>query len=98
MATITNTEILDNIIEQLQSDCVYNDSKAFASYDENDILIEASVQWVGRYYENWINVDGVRYYEGVYQEINGYTDLMVDAWIDGEPVSVDLEYIERHLI
>lgn len=89
METITDTTILDNIVDQLKD----NGGKAYATYDEGDILIYASVIWIGHEVRNVI--DG--FLEGVYFEVDGFKDLQVDAWLKDEPVNVDIKYIETNL-
>lgn len=93
--TITDKAILDDIIEQLRDED--SEGKAFANYDEGNIYIDAYVRWTGHESENWITIDGASYLEGVYFEIDGYQDLEVSAWVDDEPASVDLDYIENNL-
>ena len=91
--TITNREILDDIIRQLQNDDMDLDHRTFANYDDGDIYIEACVKWTIRSYYNYI--DG--YLEGVYDEVDGWEDLEIDAWVGDEKADVDWEYIEDNL-
>lgn len=90
MTTITDTTILDNIIEQLQD----HEGKAYASYDEGETLIYASVVWQGHNVRNVI--DG--YLEGVYFEVDGFVDLTVDAWVGDTPAKVDMDYLRNNLL
>ena len=92
-------EILDNIVEQL-GDGGYNDDGCnCATYEdaEKDIYIEASVQWLISYSENWITFEGRSYYECTYTDVYGWDDLEVDAWIGEEKAEVDMDYIEKNL-
>lgn len=98
MKTITDTTILDAIIKILTEEWD-NEGKSYASYEdeEQDIYIEASVQWLINYSENWITIDGRRYLEGTYTDVDGFDDLQVDAWIGEEKVDVDIDYIKKNL-
>lgn len=98
MKQITDTTILDAIIKNLTKGWD-NEGKSYASYEdeEQDIYIEASVQWLINYSENWITIDGRRYHEGTYTDVDGFDDLQVDAWIGDEKVDIDIDYIEKNL-
>lgn len=99
MKTITDKEILDEIIKQL--DCKNADINGKTSIScedpDKDIYIEASVVWDIRESENWITFDGRSYYEGTYTDVYDWDDLEVDAWIGDEKAEVDLDYIEKNL-
>ena len=95
MKTITDTTILDAIIKNL-TEGWDNEGKSYATYEDEDIYIEASVQWDIRESENWINIDGCSYLEGTYDEVVGFSDLEVDAWVGDEKVDV-YDYIEQNL-
>lgn len=97
MKTITDKTILDAIIKSLTEEWD-NEGKSYASYEdeEQDIYIEASVQWLINYSENWITIDGCSYLEGTYDEVIGFDDLQVDAWVGDEKVDV-YDYIEQNL-
>lgn len=97
MKTITDTKILDNIIDQLASNDTDLNNKSHAVYEDEDIYIEASVVWDIRESENWITIDGRSYYEGTYTDVYGWDDLEVDAWIGDEKVDIDYDYIEKNL-
>lgn len=99
MKTITDTKILDNIIDQLVNGEDEGYGKVCANYEDEDtgIYIDASVVWDIRGEENWITIDGRRYYEGTYYTVYGWDDLEVDAWIGEERAEVDLDYIEKNL-
>lgn len=97
MKTITDTKILDNIIDQLASNDTDLNNKSHAVYEDEDIYIEASVVWDIRESENWITIDGRSYYEGTYTDVYGWGDLEVDAWIGDEKVDIDYDYIEQNL-
>lgn len=94
--TITDTAILDDIIRQLEQGNTDFDCRSHALYedDENGIYIEASVRWKIRTYSNFI--DG--YLEGEYEEIEGWQDLEIDAYIGDEKAEVDVGYIEDNLV
>ena len=96
MKTITDTTILDAIIKNLTEEWD-NEGKSYATYEDGDIYIEASVQWLINYSENWITIDGRRYLEGTYTDVDGFDDLQVDAWIGDEKVDIDIDYIEKNL-
>ena len=96
MKQITDTTILDAIIKDLTKEWD-NEGKSYASYEDEDIYIEASVQWLINYSENWITIDGRRYLEGTYTDVDGFDDLEVDAWIGDEKVDIDIDYIEKNL-
>lgn len=98
MKKITDKEILDAIIKNLTEEWD-NEGKSYASYedDDKDIYIEASVQWLINYSENWITIDGRRYLEGTYTDVDGFDDLQVDAWVGDEKAEVDIDYIEKNL-
>lgn len=96
MKTITDTTILDEIIKNLTKEWD-NEGKSYATYEDEDIYIEASVQWLINYSENWITIDGRRYLEGTYTDVDGFDDLQVDAWIGDEKVDIDIDYIEKNL-
>lgn len=98
MKQITDKTILDAIIKSLTEEWD-NEGKSYASYEdeEQDIYIEASVQWLINYSENWITIDGRRYLEGTYTDVDGFDDLQVDAWIGDEKVDIDIDYIEKNL-
>lgn len=96
MKTITDTTILDAIIKNLTEEWD-NEGKSYATYEDEDIYIEASVQWLINYSENWITIDGRRYLEGTYTDVDGFDDLQVDAWIGDEKVDIDIDYIEKNL-
>lgn len=99
MKTITDTKILDNIIDQLVNGEDEGYGKVYANYEDEDtgIYIDASVVWDIRESENWITIDGRSYYEGTYTDVYGWDDLEVDAWIGEEKAEVDLDYIEKNL-
>lgn len=99
MKTITDTKILDIIIDQLASNDTDLNNKSHAVYEDEDkdIYIEASVVWDIRESENWITIDGRSYYEGTYTDVYGWDDLEVDAWIGDEKVGIDYDYIEKNL-
>lgn len=99
MEKITDTTILDAIINQLFDGDTDSQCKSYASYEDEDkdIYIEASVQWDIRESENWITIDGRSYYEGTYTDVCGWDDLEVDAWIGDEKVDIDYGYIEKRL-
>lgn len=99
MKQITDKEILDNIIKQLDCKNADNNGKVSISYEDldKDIYIEASVVWDLGWSENWINIDGHHYLEGTYTDVYGWDDLEVDAWIGEEKVDVDYDYIEQNL-
>lgn len=94
--TITDTAILDDIIRQLEQGDTDWDCRSHALYEDEDngIYIEASVRWKIRTYSNFI--DG--YLEGEYEEIEGWQDLEIDAYIGDQPVEVDIGYIEDNLV
>lgn len=92
--TITDTAILDDIIRQLEQGDTDWDCRSHALYEDEDIYIEASVRWIIRTYSNYI--DG--YFEGEYEEIEGWQDLEVDAYIGDRPVEVDMGYIADNLV
>ena len=94
--TITDTAILDDIIRQLEQGDTDWDCRSHALYEdeESGIYIEASVRWIIRTYSNYI--DG--YLEGEYEEIEGWQDLEIDAYIGDRPVEVDIGYIEENLV
>ena len=96
MKTITDTTILDAIIKNLTKKWD-NEGKSYATYEDGDIHIEASVQWLINYSDNWITIDGRRYFEGTYIDVDGFDDLQVDAWIGDEKVDIDIDYIEKNL-
>ena len=93
---ITDTNILNNIIRQLEEGNTDFDCRSHALYEdeENGIYIEASVKWIVETYSNYI--DG--YLEGVYDEVTGWQDLEVDAYIGDEKAEVDVGYIEANLV
>ena len=99
MKTITDTKILDIIIDQLASNDTDLNNKSHAVYEDEDkdIYIEASVVWDIRESENWITIDGRSYNEGTYTDVYGWDDLEVDAWIGDEKVGIDYDYIEKNL-
>ena len=99
MKKITDKTILDEIIKQLDYKNAEEGGKVWASYenDDKDIYIEASVQWLINYSENWITIDGRRYFEGTYIDVDGFDDLQVDAWIGDKKVDIDIDYIEKNL-
>lgn len=99
MKTITDTKILDIIIDQLASNDTDLNNKSHAVYEDEDkdIYIEASVVWDIRESDNYITIDGRSYYEGTYTDVYGWDDLEVDAWIGDEKVDIDYDYIEQNL-
>lgn len=102
MTTITNTEILDKVIQQLQDNWTGVDGKACADYitevGDKTLQIVASVKWIYHTYSNYITLDGVRYHEGDYDYKDDFSDLEIEAWLDGEPIKVDEAYIESNLL
>ena len=88
-------EILDSIVEQLCESREW-DNISFANYDENDIYIDASVKWDVESSPNYVTIDGCSYLEGTYDEVVGFSDLSVDAWVGDEKVDV-YDYIEQNL-
>lgn len=99
MKKITDTTILDEIIKQLDYKNAEEGGKVWASYenDDKDIYIEASVVWDLSWSENWINIDGRHYLEGIYTDVYGFDDLQVDARIGDKKVDIDIDYIEKKL-
>lgn len=99
MKKITDKEILDDLIKQLDCKNAEEGGKSYASYEDmdNDIYIEASVKWDLGWSENWINIDGHHYLEGTYTDVYGFDDLQVDAWIGDKKAEVDIDYIEQNL-
>ena len=95
MKTISK-EILDDIVEQLCEGETDWDNKTYANYDEDGIYIDASVQWHIASSPNYITIDGCSYLEGIYDEVTGFSDLSVDAYVGDEKVDV-YDYIEQHL-
>ena len=67
-------------------------------YDGKTLQIEASVKWIYHTYSNYVTIDGVRYHESDYDYKDDFSDLTIEAWLDGEPVSVDEIYIENNLL
>ena len=88
-------EILDNIVEQLCEGREW-DNVSFAYYDENGIYIDASVEWNVESSKNYVTIDGVRYLEGIYTKVVGFSNLSVDAYVGDEKVDI-YDYIEQNL-
>ena len=95
METITDTAILDDIIKQLEEGNTDFDCRSHALYEdeESGIYVEASVRWIIKTYSNYI--DG--YLEGEYDEVTGWEDLEVDAYIGDEKAEINEEYIYNNL-
>ena len=95
METITDPAILDNIIKQLEEGNTDFDCRSHALYEdeESGIYVEASVRWIIKTYSNYI--DG--YLEGEYDEVTGWEDLEVDAYIGDEKAEINEEYIYNNL-
>lgn len=89
-------EILDNIVEQLCEGVTDSSCRTYANYEDDDILIDASVLWHIESSPNYITIDGCSYLEGIYTEVTGFSDLTVDAWVGDEQVDV-YDYIEQNL-
>ena len=100
--TITNTEILDKVIQQLQHNWTDSQGKAYADYitdfEGKTLQIEATVKWYWHTYSNYVTIDGVRYHESDYDYKDDFSDLEIEAWLDGEPIKVDEAYIESNLL
>ena len=45
---------------------------------------------------NYVTIDGCSYLEGTYDEVVGFSDLSVDAWVGDEKVDI-YDYIEKNL-
>lgn len=95
MKTISK-EILDNIVEQLCEGVTDSSYRTYANYEDDDILIDASVLWHIASSPNYITIDGCSYLEGIYTEVTGFSDLSVDAYVGDEQVDV-YDYIEQNL-
>ena len=95
METITDPAILDNIIKQLEEGNTDFDCRSHALYEdeESGLYVEASVRWIIKTYSNYI--DG--YLEGEYDEVTGWEDLEVDAYIGDEKAEINEEYIYNNL-
>ena len=95
METITDPTILNNIIRQLEEGKTDWDCRSHALYEdeESGIYVEASVRWIIKTYSNYI--DG--YLEGEYDEVTGWEDLEVDAYIGDEKAEINEEYIYNNL-
>lgn len=89
-------EILDNIVEQLCESDTDWDCKTYATYNDDDIYIDASVKWDVESSKNYVTIDGCSYLEGIYTEVVGFDDLQVDAWVGDEKVDI-YDYIEQNL-
>ena len=89
-------EILDNIVEQLCESDTSTNCKTYATYNDDDIYIDASVKWDVVSSKNYVTIDGVSYLEGIYTEVVGFDDLQVDAWVGDEKVDI-YDYIEQNL-
>ncbi len=93
MTKITDTDILDEIVRQLEQDDTDLKGRVHAHYEDSEgVYIDASVRWIVESYPNYI--DG--YLEGIYTEVTGFSDLTVDAWVGDEQVDV-YDYIEQNL-
>ena len=91
---ISNPAILDDIIRQLgDSTNDMSDGRTYANYDDGNIYIDASVRWLYSHYDNYI--DG--YLEGTYEEVEGWDDLNIEAWVGDDPAEVDEDYICKKL-
>ena len=91
---ITDTDILDDIIRQLEQDDTDLKGRAYAHYEDSEgVYIDASVRWKVESYSNYI--DG--YLEGIYTEVTGWEDLEVEAWVGDDPAEVDEDYICKRL-
>ena len=92
---ITNPDILDDIIRQLcDSTNDMFDGRTHAHYEDSEgVYIDASVRWIVESYPNYI--DG--YLEGTYEEVEGWDDLNIEAWVGDDPAEVDEDYIIKKL-
>jgi hypothetical protein len=99
MKTITDTTILDDVVEQLCSTDTTCDGVAFVNLEnlDKDIYVEGSVKWLGGFVDHFITLDGRDYLDFTEFERHDFTDLELTAWIGQEEAELDIAYIENAL-
>lgn len=98
MKKITDTTILDDVVEQLCSTDTY-DGIAFVNLEnlDKDIYVEGSVKWLGGFVNHFITLDGRDYLDFTEFERHDFTELELTAWIGQEEAGLDIAYIENAL-
>ena len=99
MKTITDKEILDDVVSQLCSTDTTFEGVAFVNLEnlDKDIYVEGSVKWLGGFVDHFITLDGRDYLDFTEFERHDFTELELTAWIGQEEAELDLAYIENAL-
>ena len=99
MKTITDTTILDDVVEQLCSTDTTCEGVAFFNLEnlDKDIYVEGSVKWLCGFVDHFITLDGRDYLDFTEFERHDFTDLELTAWIGQEEAELDTAYIETAL-
>lgn len=93
--TAITKQQLDMIVDAFKGESV-DDGKISININENGFYADAAAEIDIHSYDNYITFEGRRYFEGTYDEIDGVSDVYVDAWFNNKRLTIsdeDIEYL-----
>lgn len=86
-------ETYDKIVDKIVDVILHNEGDEYITFEDGDLYVTGAIEYDIDSYDNYITVDGRRYFEGHHDTIDGVHSVDVEAWLGEEPIEIDNEYV-----
>lgn len=86
-------ETYDKIVDKIVDTIMRHEGDEYITIENGDLYVTAAIEYDIDSYDNYITVDGRRYFEGHYDTVDGVHSVDVEAWLGEEPIDIDNEYV-----